>query len=346
MKGLRAAVFYEPMKLKVEDVPKPSVGPGEVLVKVKAAAICGTDLRIYRGTKKIKTPRIIGHEFAGEIVELGEDVEGFSVGDRVTVYPVIACGKCYACMMGRPNICVSRPTIGYEYDGGFAEYVKIPKEAVSYGAIIKLPDRISYEEAAITEPLAACLNGISRLDVKHGDHVWVAGAGPIGLMHVQLARLAGASLIFVSEVNEFRAGKAKELGADVVINPQREDVYQRIMSETGGKGADRIIVDAGVPKLIEDSLKCARKGARVVIFAGCPEGSKITIDPNWIHYREIELTGSSASTPYLHRKAVELVNNGRVDLKSLITHKLKLEDVVKGLEMKEMVEGLKTLVIP
>ncbi|MEM2506395.1 MAG: alcohol dehydrogenase catalytic domain-containing protein, partial [Nitrososphaeria archaeon] len=135
---MKAAVFYEPLKLKVEDVPKPVVGANEVLVKVKAAAICGTDLRIYRGTKKIKTPRIIGHEFAGEIVELGENVEGFTVGDRVTVYPVIACGKCYACMMGRPNICVNRPTIGYEYDGGFAEYVKIPEEAVSYGAVIKL----------------------------------------------------------------------------------------------------------------------------------------------------------------------------------------------------------------
>lgn len=343
---MRAVVFYEPLKLKVEDVPKPIVGSKEVLVKVKAAAICGTDLRIYMGTKKIKTPRIIGHEFAGEIVELGEDVEGYSVGDRVTVYPVIACGKCYACMMGKPNICISRPTIGYEYDGGFAEYVKIPEEAVSYGAIIKLSDKISYEEAAITEPLAACLNGINRLDIRHGEHVWIAGAGPIGLMHVQLARIAGASLIFVSEMNEFRANKAKELGADIVINPQKEDVYQKIMDETGGKGADKIIVDAGVTKLIEDSLKCARKGARVVIFAGCPEGSKITIDPNWIHYREIELTGSSASTPYLHRKAVELVNNGRVDLKSLITHKLKLEEVVKGLEMKEMIEGLKTLVTP
>jgi L-iditol 2-dehydrogenase len=184
------------------------------------------------------------------------------------------------------------------------------------------------------------------LNIEQGEHVWIAGAGPIGLMHVQLARIAGASKIMVSEVNEFRAKMAEKLGADVVINPMKEDIYQRIMSETEGKGADKIMIAAGVPKLIEDSLKSARKGARIVIFAGSPEGSIITLDPNIIHYKEIELTGSSASTPYLHKKAIELVSSGRIDLKSLITHRLKLEDVVKGLEMKEIVEGLKTLIIP
>ena len=343
---MRAAVFYAPTDIRVEDRPIPTIDEKEILVKVKAAAICGTDLRIYKGTKKIKTPRIIGHEFAGLVEKIGEEIEEVKVGDRITVYPVISCGKCYACMMGRPNICVHRPTIGYEYDGGFAEYVKIPSNAVNTSSVIKLPDSISYEEAAITEPLAACLNGILRLKVKHGEHIWIAGAGPIGLMHVQLARLAGATKIIVSEVNEFRAKKAQQLGADIVVNPLKEDVFQRIMNETGGKGADKIMIATGIPKLIEDSFKAARKGARIVIFAGSPEGSSITFDPNIIHYKEIELTGSSASTPFLHKKAVELVSSGRVDLKSLITHKLRLEDIVKGLEMKEMVEGLKTLVIP
>jgi len=343
---MRAAVFYAPSDIRVEDCPIPSITKDEILVKVKAAAICGTDLRIYKGTKKIKTPRIIGHEFAGQVEKVGEDITDFTIGDRVTVYPVISCGKCYACMMGRRNICVQRPTIGYEFDGGFAEYVRIPAEATATSSVIKLPDKITYEEAAITEPLAACLNGILRLNVRHGEHVWIAGAGPIGLMHVQLARMAGASLVIVSEVNEYRGKKARELGADIVVNPVEEDVFQRIMSETGGKGADKVMIATGIPKLIEESLKAVRKGARVVIFAGSPEGSSITIDPNIIHYKEIELTGASASTPYLHRKAVELVNNGRIDLKSLITHKLKLEDITKGLEMKEMVEGLKTLVIP
>jgi L-iditol 2-dehydrogenase len=341
---MRAAVFYAPSDIRIEERPIPTIDGKEILVKVKAAAICGTDLRIYKGTKKIKTPRIIGHEFAGDIEKAGDGTE-FKIGDRVTVYPVISCGKCYACMMGRPNICVQRPTIGYDYDGGFAEYVKIPSNAIDTNSVTKLPDSISYEEAAITEPLAACLNGVLRLDVKHGEHVWVVGAGPIGLMHVQLVRLAGASKIMVSEVDEFRANKAAKLGADVVINPIKEDIFQRIMKETEGRGVDKIIIAAGVPKLIEDSFKAARKGARIVIFAGSPEGSFITLDPNIIHYKEIELTGSSASTPYLHKKAIELVSSGRIDLKSLITHRLRLEDIVKGLEMKEMVEGLKTLII-
>ncbi|MGQ9780692.1 MAG: zinc-dependent dehydrogenase [Nitrososphaeria archaeon] len=343
---MKAAVFYAPSNIRVEERPIPQIARGEVLVKVKAAAICGTDLRIYTGAKKIQTPKIIGHEFAGEVEEVGEDVTGVGLGDRVTVYPVISCGKCYACMMGRRNICVQRPTIGYEYDGGFAEYVRIPSDAIIAGSLIKLPDKITYEEAAITEPLAACLNGMMRLDVKHGEHVWIAGAGPIGLMHVQLARLAGASLVIVSEVNEFRAKKAQEFGADIVVNPVKEDVFQNIMHATEGKGADKIMIAAGVPRLIGDSLKAARKGARIVIFAGSPEDSSITIDPNIIHYKEIELTGASAATPFLHRKAVELVNNRRINLRSLITHTLRLEEIVKGLEMKQMVEGLKTLVTP
>ncbi|MEM2875467.1 MAG: zinc-binding dehydrogenase [Candidatus Bathyarchaeia archaeon] len=165
-------------------------------------------------------------------------------------------------------------------------------------------------------------------------------------MHLQLSRLSGASMVIVSEINEFRAKKAEELGADLVLNPLKENVYQRIIKETGGKGADKVMIATGVPMLIEESLKATRKGARVVIFAGCPDGSSVTIDPNIIHYKELELTGASASTPYLHAKAVELVCSGRIDLKSLITHKLSLKDVVKGLEMKEMTEGLKTLVIP
>jgi L-iditol 2-dehydrogenase len=343
---MKAAVFYGPSDIRVEERPIPKIEEGEVLVKVKAAAICGTDLRIYMGTKKIETPKIIGHEFAGEVEEVKGDVGGICTGERVTVYPVISCGKCYACMMGRRNICVQRPTIGYEYDGGFAEYVKIPSNAIIAGSVIKLPDRISYEEAAITEPLAACLNGILRLQVEHGEHVWIAGAGPIGLMHLQLARLAGAALVVVSEVNEFRAKKARELGADIVVNPVKEEVSKTIMQATDGKGADKIMIAAGVPKLIEESLKAARKGARIVIFAGSPEGSSITIDPNIIHYKEIELTGASAATPFLHRKAVELVNNRRIDLRSLITHKLTLDEIAKGLTMKQMGEGLKTLVIP
>jgi len=343
---MKAAVFYGPSDIRVEERPIPKIEEGEVLVKVKAAAICGTDLRIYMGTKKIETPKIIGHEFAGEVEEVKGDVGGICTGERVTVYPVISCGKCYACMMGRRNICVQRPTIGYEYDGGFAEYVKIPSNAIIAGSVIKLPDRISYEEAAITEPLAACLNGILRLQVEHGEHVWIAGAGPIGLMHLQLARLAGAALVVVSEVNEFRAKKARELGADIVVNPVKEEVSKTIMQATDGKGADKIMIAAGVPKLIEESLKAARKGARIVIFAGSPEGSSITIDPNIIHYKEIELTGASAATPFLHRKAVELVNNRRIDLRSLITHKLTLDEIDKGLTMKQMGEGLKTLVIP
>ena len=181
---MKAAVFLSPSHIELQEVKRPKIGPGEVLIKVKAAGICGTDARILKGSKKIPAPRIIGHEFAGEIQEVGEENEEWKPGDRVTVEPIIACGKCYCCLRGRFNICLTRPTIGYEYDGAFAEFVRIPSEAVDRGNLIRLPDDVSFEDAAFAEPLSACIQGNERARIRKGDRVWIMGDGPIGLTHV------------------------------------------------------------------------------------------------------------------------------------------------------------------
>jgi len=345
---MKAVVYRGPERLAVEEVDVPEISSQEVLVKVKAAGVCGTDVRIYHGRFRVpvKSGRIIGHEFSGDIVEVGKEVEGLAVGMRVTVRPIMHCGRCLYCLQGRTNICLSRPTLGYEYDGAFAEYVRIPVQAIRNGNVFELPENLSYEEAAITEPLAACVNGAERSNIKPGDTVVIVGGGPIGLMHLQLAKLYGAGRVIVSEIKEERLKVAEDFGADLTVNPLEEDLVNSVKNLTQGYGADVAIVAVGAPTAIEQAIRTVRKGGTVNLFGGCPTGSSITIDPNIIHYGELIVTGTSGSTPYHHWKAVRLASTGQVKLRPLITHVLPLEKAVDAISMKERGEGLKHVLKP
>ncbi|MDK2809493.1 MAG: L-iditol 2-dehydrogenase [Petroclostridium sp.] len=340
---MRALVFKKPKEFAVEERPIPEVKEGEVLVQVKYAGVCGTDVRIYNGTKKIGAPRITGHEFAGEVIEIGKGVTSVKVGDRVTVYPMIACNECYACLSGRTNICVNRITLGYELDGGFAEFVKIPKEAVERGNIIKLPQNVSYEEGAVSEPMTAAYHGIERSGLKSGNTVAIIGTGPIGLCHVQLAKLKGPKKIIIVEPDEQKRKLALEFGATDTINPLDGDVHNKVMDLTQGEGVDVVILDVGLPKVIEGSLSYVKKGGMFLLFAGCPVGSSITIDPNLIHYKEIMFTGSSSSSPENQSKVLELLSTGKINLKKLITGTFHLEDWEQAFNMKANYQGLKSV---
>lgn len=342
---MKALTFKGPKHFDIEEVPVPQVGKGEILVKVKSAGVCGTDVRIYNGTKKINAPRIIGHEFAGDIVNIGEGVSELRLGDRVTVYPMIACGKCYACLSGRTNICVHRITLGYELDGGFAEYVKIPSEAVEKGNVIKLPDNVSYNEGAVSEPMTAAFHGIERSGIKKGDSVVIVGAGPIGLCHVQLARLKEPRQLIVVEPDANKRQLAAEFGADVGLDPASENVSKRILDLTSGEGADVVIIDVGLPKVIEESLAHVKKGGMFLLFAGCPVGASITIDPNLIHYKEIMFTGSSSSSPENQRTVLELLSQGKLNLNKLITSVFTIEEWEQAFNMKASYQGLKSVFI-
>lgn len=343
---MRSLVFYGPNELKVEERPVPQISEDEILIKVSLAGVCGTDNRIYQGTKKIQGPRIIGHEFVGKIVAVGQKITNYEQGERVTVYPVITCGTCYACKSGRENICENRTTIGYQIDGGFSQYVKIPARAVQNGNVIKVPDGLDDTLVAASEPVAAASHGIKRSNLKEGDAVVIVGAGPIGLFHTQLARLKNPKQIIVIEPQEEKRSLALKMGATHTIDPVHEDPFEQIVQFTNGELVDVVIIDVGIPKVIEDSLSYVKKGGTFLVFAGCPHGSTITIDPNVIHYKEINFTGSSASTNEIHREVLELLATGQMDIKELITEIVPLDDWQKAIEMKNNYMGIKVLINP
>ncbi|MCF6097133.1 alcohol dehydrogenase catalytic domain-containing protein [Thermovorax subterraneus] len=343
-KKMKALVFHGPGHISIEEVCVPEISDEEILVKVKYAGVCGTDVRIYKGAKKIPSPKIIGHEFSGEIVRVGERVRQFKVGDRVTVYPMISCGQCYCCRDDRKNICVNRKTIGYEIDGGFAEYVRVPKDAIEKGNVIKLPAEIDYLEAALSEPVTAAYHGIKRSNLKGGQKLAIFGAGFIGLCHVQLARMIGPESIIVIEPKEEKRVLARELGADLLIDPALKNTKKEIFDFTDGEGVDVVIVDVGIPNVIEEALTCVKKGGTLLLFAGSPENSRISIDPNWIHYREINFTGSSAAVPEEQWEVLNMIASKKINVRRLLSEVVTLDEWKKAFEMKENYLALKTLI--
>lgn len=333
---MRALVFHGPQDIRLTDVAQAPLAPGELRVRVSYAGICGTDLRIFRGTKRVAGPRIIGHEFAGTICEVGRGAEGYGVGERVVVYPIIACGRCYACRGGRRNICVNRRTLGYEVDGGFAEYVTVPAAAVADGNVVPVPDKVSDVAAGASEPAAAALQGVRRAGELRNKDVLVMGGGPLGMSHIQLSRLFGARSVILSEPDQLRRQQALAFGADRVLQPSE-------LTTVRGD-VDVVFIDAGVPSLVADAVDVLKKGGRCVIFAGMPENSEIVLDPNRIHYSEIDLVGSSGSTPELHEEALRYVAEGRFDLDGLVSDVLPMTDWRRGFDMKRDAAGLKVVV--
>lgn len=343
---MKALVFQGPKQFEVKEVPIPQCGADEMLVRVRFAGVCGTDNRIYQGTKVIAAPRITGHEFSGTIERLGSHVKGYQLGQRVSVYPMLYCGHCYCCREGRTNICVNRTTIGYEIDGGFAQYVKIPKRAIECGNVVPIPDNVSDEIAAISEPIAAAYHGMQQAGLRDGETFVIIGAGPIGLFHTQLSRSVNLARRIVIEPIPEKRKMALEMGADFVIDPAVQDAKAVIFEQTGGQGADAVIVDVGVTSALEQSLDYVKKGGRVVIFAGMPVGSKITIDPNTIHYKEIILTGSSSSSAINQAEVFRLLSSGKVSTEGMISGCFPLEEWRTAFEMKANYVGVKTIMDP
>ncbi|MEN3186632.1 MAG: zinc-dependent dehydrogenase [Atribacterota bacterium] len=350
---MKAAVFYGPKDLRIEDVSTPRIGADEILLKVAFCAICGTDVRIFNhGHRSINKPQIIGHEISGVVAEKGKNVEGFDIGDRVMVDPIVSCGKCYYCQRGMTNLCLefkkTTEAFGYYYPGGFAEYMVIPEKALRRGNLVKVPEGVSLEEAAIAEPFACALNGQVLSHVGLGDTVLIIGAGPVGCMHVGLARSLGATKIILSEVKETRLEIAKKFLADVYVNPSEEDLSQVVMRETGGIGATVIIVAVSSRVLQEQALQLAACHARINFFGGLPkEDNIVALDSNVIHYKEIYVHGTSGTTTNHIRTCLELMAAKRVMGKEYISAIIELSELPTFLE-KEVQEGkyLKVLVKP
>lgn len=341
---MKAAVFKGINILSVEDVKKPAVPEGGLLLKVQATGICGTDVRIFRGRKMVTPPRIIGHEFSGIVASVSDRTGGLKEGDRVVVEAIIPCGTCYACRRGEANICVSRKTLGYELDGGFAEYVAIPAEAVSAGCVIKLPDNVSFAEAAACEPAAACINGRNKISSNLRESILISGDGPVGLIHMELAKALGFKKVLMAGTDNEKLSLAKRLGADAVLNVREDNLAPFIKSVCGEDGVDCVIVANNNRGSLEECIQLLRKGGEVVIFAGYKSEEAIEINLNLIHYREIKIKGSSGHSKIHMKEAVDLVSNGSLDLKSLITHELKPEQIVEGIKMKEELVGIKHII--
>ncbi len=340
---MKALVFHEPELMEVTELPIRPIGPGEIRVRVLFAGVCGTDRRIFKGTKTVHGPRVIGHEFAGVVDEVGEGVSAWTPGQRVAVYPIVTCGTCHACQEGRKNICLRRRTFGYEIDGGFADFVVVVAEAVDGGNVVAVPDGVSDIAAAASEPVAAALQGIVRAGVRADDAVLIIGAGPIGIAHVELSRLSGASCVIVSEPDRERRERARRRGATHVIDPADGPLAAQVRELMGNDGPRIAFVDAGVPALIGEALQSVRKGGRCVIFAGMPTGSLLQLDPNAIHYGELDLVGSSGSTPELQAKVLSWVSEGRLDLESYVSDVLALDDWPQAFSETANAAGLKVV---
>jgi len=346
---MRAARLHGAKDLRLEEVEKPKVGSDEFLVRVKAATVCASDIRIYTyGDPRIQAPRILGHEFAGDVEEVGAHLKNhLKVGNRVTANPNMYCGRCRYCTTGRHELCNSRYALGIDVDGAFAEYLKVPPEAFRTGGVCEVPDNLSYEEAALVEPLSCCLHGQELAQTRVGDIVAIIGAGPIGLMHVTASKAMGASKVIVSEIDDDRLREAANFGADYIINPSKENLTSKINQITDGNGVDVVIVAVGSPATQQQALSIAAKGGRINFFGGLPAGKEtVPLNTNLIHYREIFVFGTSSQSIYDFRRTLELVSAGVLSVKRFITHRFPLNETVKAFEMASSRAGLKVCINP
>jgi L-iditol 2-dehydrogenase len=292
-----AAVFRGPGEMEATEVDVPEIGPDEVLMKVGANTLCGTDGRILRGekTKGVRRPSILGHEFAGHVAQVGRLVRDYEVGTPVAMAPVIPDRKCFYCKHGLENACLNRKAMGYEFDGGLSEYVRIPSVAIEAGNLFAAREDLPSEYLALAEPLSCCVNGHRRSRVGIGSTVLILGGGPIGIFHLQLSLLARAGTVVVSEPSPFRRNIASRLGSHVVVDPTVEDLPSIVDEATGGLGADSTIICIGLPRLVNDALTMTRKGGRINVFAGLAGQGWAQVEANLIHYNELEVTGTTAA---------------------------------------------------
>jgi len=339
---MKAAFVYGSRDIRVEEIGTPEIGSDEVLVRVRACGVCFSDIRYYLGLKKYaqtpfgrKSPGFTGHEWSGEIARLGENVKGFSIGDRVVPNTIIACGKCKQCKRGRINLCKSKIFT----HGGFAEYVKVPAKN-----LMKMPSGLSFEEAALTEPLACCLNARIRSGIRRGDNVVIIGDGFMGILNMVVSKLWGAKVTVIGHHDE-RLELAQRLGADRTINSKKAGSASVVEKELGEK-TDVVIVSVGNKGAIELGLRLIDDGGIINLFAGMYPPEKIELDPNMIHYGEIILTGSNVATPELFQEALKLLASRRIDVSPLIEHRYSLDEIKRAFEAVEKREIIKAIIIP
>ncbi len=344
--SMKAAVFLGPGRMEIREMPVPVPDRNEVTIKVEACAICGTDGRIYtHGQKNVTPPHVLGHEIAGTIAECGAGADKWRPGQKTTVVTSVGCGACRFCKDGLTNMCVKQRHIGYYYPGGFAQYVKVPAEAVQGGNILVAPDHLDFPEISLIEPLSCCVNGQEYLSIRDGEAVAIIGAGPIGCMHAELARAKGAGLVAMFDISPERLKLAERFKGVKTFDSGREDMVEKAFELTDGRGMDVIVVACSSGAAQEAALKMAATKARVSLFAGLPKDNPfIKFDANVVHYKEIGVFGAFASHRRQFEEAMEFIASGRVEAGKLVTHRVPLDKIVEGIEIAKSGKGLKVIV--
>jgi L-iditol 2-dehydrogenase len=343
---LIAARFYAPGDLRVEEVDVPRIGKGELLIRNHVALTCGTDLKMFlRGHRLATPPLIIGHEFAGTVEKIGEGVEGFQEGMRVVAANSAPCMSCYYCRIGKPNLCdrLDEVLVGFSSPGAYAEYVRLPARIAKQNTY-EIPNDVPFESAAFLEPLACVVHGIELSNIKRDDLVFVIGAGPIGLMHIQLAKIRGAKAVIVADASPERLQRATQLGADRLIDST--DHVSRVKALTDSRGADVTIEAVGKPETWELAVRATRKGGTTVLFGGCPAGSTASIDTGLVHYGELTLKGVFHHTPTDVREALRLISTGQIKVAPLVTHRMRLTEVEAALRLMQKGTAIKVAIAP
>ena len=337
---MKASRFLGNKTFAVADLPTPHAGPGELVLRNQVCGVCGTDVHIYHGepgSADVNPPVVLGHEYSGEVVEVGEGVTGFAVGDHVTVDPNIYCGHCAYCQNGKKQLCPSMEAIGVTRDGGFAQYSRIPASQA-----FKLEPTVPWEAAAMAEPLAGCLHGIDLAGIQVGDKVCVVGGGAIGLLMVQLAKLSGASQIVLSEPNEKRRQVGLQLGANAALDPTRPDAQEAFAQVLDG-GANVVIECVGNVPAVKSAFQFAGKGATVLLFSVPKVDATFDLPLFDVYKKELTIKGSFVN-PDTHARAVALINSGKVDFGPIITHRFTLDQLPEAIAMQMSDASIKVVV--
>ncbi len=345
---MKSATLISPRVMEINrkaQVPFP--GPGEVVVAVKAALTCGTDIKAYlRGHPKIPLPSALGHEFSGDIYRIGAGVEGFAEGDAVMAVHSAPCGECTFCRMGRENLCST--IMDEKVLGAYAEFIKLPERIVKTN-MFKKPEHLPYAEAAMLEPLSCVVHGIRMVEAERPKNVLIFGSGPIGLMHVMLHKINGAKVMVAGRAtggSSERFQAAKDLGADTVLEGDLQDIAWKVTEETDGLGADLVVEATGNREVWEGSPSLVRRGGTVLLFGGCPAGTRACFDAGRIHYDEIKLMGAFHFTPSDVKEAYDLLVSGRLNASRLISGSYRLDDLQKAFDELVGGRGIKFAIIP
>jgi L-iditol 2-dehydrogenase len=345
---MKAALLEELNRITVRDVQRPVCGDNEALLKVNACAVCGSDIRIFHyGNDRVKPPAVIGHEIAGEVVEAGKNVRRVKPGDRVAIGADVPCGTCHWCTNGMGTNCRINYAIGYQFPGGFQEYMLLNQTTLDYGPVTPIPAGISFAEAAIAEPLACAVNGLELASFGLGKSICVIGLGPIGCMMLELSKVFGASRVFAAQRSKNRLDMARQfLPSARFVATEEENLVDVVMRETGGEGVDLAITTAGTVQAHADAIAMVRHRGYVNLFGGLKNQPPLTIDSNLIHYKECFVMGSHGSLPRHHEAALGIISRGEMQAKKYISRVFPLDGIRDALEYHESRKGLKVIVAP